>query len=111
MNERRDDGKLYSEQGIEIGGKEIDVDSVVERLRAMSGSTTAQEAAEVITRFRRLLLPIYMVFGENAIAGEAFRDEQPVFTFMGSGASDATYTGEFRALMGDERKTLKDYNG
>jgi len=98
-----EEGKLFDDNGTELRGKVIDMPDLLQRLKTMSGSTTAQTALEVIERFRRLLLPVYMGVSETAMMGEPIPDEARVFTFAGSGASDFTYMAEFRALMGDER--------
>jgi len=94
--------------GTELRGRVLDTANVVSKLATMEGSVTAQEAKDAIGRFRRLLLPIYMMLSERAMIGEPVPDDAPLFSFSGSGASDWTYTAEFRALMGDEREFLKE---
>jgi len=98
-----EEGKLFDDNGTELRGKVIDMPDLIQKLKTMSGSTTAQSALEVIERFRRLLLPVYMGVSESAMNNEPVADEERVFSFSGSGASDFTFMAEFRALMGDER--------
>jgi hypothetical protein len=103
-------GKLYADEAclVELRGKNINMQELTEKLRAMSGSPTAQDALQVIERFRRMLLPVFMGVSETAMLDEPIADERILFHFMGSGASDQTYMAEFRSLMGDERLSLVD---
>lgn len=67
------------------------------------------KAQETIKKFRRLLNPIWMQLLYNAMGeGDAPKDTDYIFTFMGGGGSDMSTFGEFRELMGDERKAVKD---
>lgn len=86
-----------------------DVQQLVESLKAMSGSSTAQEAARTIQKFNELLLPISMMLAERAFVGEPVEDDKYIFTFMGTGGSAYSRVSEFRALIGDEREDLKEY--
>lgn len=60
-------------------------------------------------KFSRLLNPVRMAILQSVLSGqEPARDEDAIFHFMGSGASDQTTFGEFRELMGDERRILRE---
>ena len=101
-------GKFYDEKGVELRGKLVDIPELTQRLRAMSGSTAAQQAADYIERVQRLLFPVKLGMIEMAMAGEPVPENARIFSFMGSGASDFTYMAEFRALFGDERKEMEE---
>lgn len=101
--EKRSDGLYETSSGQKVGGLPVDVNELIETLRKMEGSTTARIAADTLARFRRLLLPVWMGIMEQTMVGEAHPDNARIFNFMGSGGSDFTFLGEFRALMGDDR--------
>ena len=109
MNTENDKGQLVTDYGQILREKHIDVPELLQRLEAMEGSQAARDAAKVIQRFKRLLLPVYMGISENAMVGEPVPDEARIFNFMGSGGSDFTFMAEFRSLMGDERTALEEY--
>lgn len=66
------------------------------------------ELRQTIAKFKRLLNPVWMSMVENTMAGEPVADDRFIFTFMGSGASDNSTFGEFREVMGDERKVVAE---
>lgn len=67
-----------------------------------------REPAETVTKFRRLLNPVWMQLLYNAMGEQPARDEQFIFTFMGAGGSDMTTVADFREVMGDERKAIEE---
>jgi len=109
MNNENEQGQLLAPQGQIIREKHISVPELLEKLDTMTESKAARDAASVIRRFQRLLLPIYMSLAQEALGGNEIKDEQTIFTFMGPGASDFTHVAEFRSLMGDERASVLEY--
>jgi len=87
---------------------ERNTQELVGRLRSMTGSTTAQEAADALEGFARLLNPIWLMMVERNLIGEPVKDEENIFTFSGAGATDFTTVGDFRKLMGDDRVAYKE---
>lgn len=67
-----------------------------------------QELRETVAKFKRLLNPVYMSLAYQAMGGNEIADDKFIFTFMGGGGSDMTTFGDFRALMGDERKAVAE---
>lgn len=65
--------------------------------------TEVEELKATISKFRRLLNPVFMELAYNAMGGNEISDETRLFNFMGGGGSDFTTVGDFRELMGDER--------
>lgn len=104
--EERHDG-LYTDYGQKIRGRQIDIKALKEKLGAAE-STMCRDALEVIERYERLLLPVYMGVTQEAMVGNNIPDDARIFNFMGSGASDFTFMAEFRSLMGDERVSIEE---
>ena len=67
-----------------------------------------QALREQVVKFKRLLNPVYMSLAYQALGGNEIADDTYIFTFMGGGGSDMTTVGDFRALMGDERKAVAE---
>ena len=104
-----EDGTITAKGDQHIAGKKHNVQATVNTLRVMTGSPAAQAAADIIERFQRMLLPVFMGVSERTLVGEPVPDGAPIFTFSGSGGSDFTFMGEFRSLMGDDREAVKAY--
>ena len=67
-----------------------------------------KEAQLALQKFNAMLLPMYMMLCERAMIGESPPDEAYMFTYMGCGSSDYSSVGQFRELMGDERKAMEE---
>lgn len=65
--------------------------------------TEVDELKATVSKFRRLLNPVFMELAYNSMAGNEIGDDTVLFSFMGGGGSDCTTVGHFRELMGDER--------
>ena len=70
------------------------------------------ELRDQVTRFRRLLLPVWMQLAYAALGDhDRPKETDAIFSHMGGGCSDWTTFGEFYALMGDPWEAAKDAEG
>jgi hypothetical protein len=70
-----------------------------------------REAEAAIAALTRLMLPTVMALAEGELVGEPAKDDDMVFHFMGSGASDMVTVGQFRNALALANAYLEKYQG
>ena len=82
--------------------------ALIDDLEILTDKTPLIEEVQLaLKKFNRLLNPIFMMLCQEAMAGNEIKDDQYIFTFMGSGSSDYSSVAQFRELMGDERPVVE----